>query len=339
MADIFSIIAKQRKAAEKSDAIALDQIVAVYGKSYRRIELELEVSLRRLAGKETLQSRMQIAKELKKFKATTEEELQSFSKWLETSMSAFTSGAMIQGGAHSYELMKYLSGIKKLNNIEFSRLSVDATNQMLKFLEEGAPLYERIQAISPFYADKITEQLIKGIALGLGPRQTAKEIEPFIMGVLKDAKNIFASPLADALRMTRTAQLWSYREASRNNYLANSDLITGWQWSTSLDADVCGACLSLEGKVFQLDEIMDGHYNCRCAIIPVILGQPAIDENRGQDWFDSQDEATQRSILGPGKYDAYTAGLFEFGQLSTQKPDAVYGTMRVETPLKDLVSN
>ena len=41
--------------------------------------------------------------------------------------------------------------------------------------------------------------------------------------------------------------------------------------------------------------------------------------------------------MGEGKYEAYSAGQFEFSQLSREKEDEVYGLMRTETPLKDLV--
>ena len=72
-------------------------------------------------------------------------------------------------------------------------------------------------------------------------------------------------------------------------------------------------------------------------MIPVTITNPNPDIQTGEAWFNEQDEATQRKILGPGKYDAWKAGKFEFGAVSKQVSDPVYGTMRVETPLKDLV--
>jgi hypothetical protein len=43
--------------------------------------------------------------------------------------------------------------------------------------------------------------------------------------------------------------------------------------------------------------------------------------------------------MGQGKYDAYTAGKFQFDQLSKEYANDVFGTMRSETPLKDLVND
>lgn len=60
-------------------------------------------------------------------------------------------------------------------------------------------------------------------------------------------------------------------------------------------------------------------------------------ETTGKDWFDRQDEATQRSMMGKDKFDAWKEGKFEFGNLSSTHTDDVYGEMRGETPLKDLI--
>lgn len=335
--DLQSILARQRKAAIKADGVALDQIVSVYQKSYSRIEQSLEVSLRRMVGKDL--SRQQIAKGLKDFEDTTATELEAFASWLAVSVVAWGTNAATIGGQHSIETLKALSGLKTVNAIDFAALPNDTVEQMLTFLADGSPLFQRIEAMSPFYAEAIRDKMIESIALGLNPRTTAEKIEPFITGILNDAKSAFASPLADALRTTRTAQLWSYREASRNNYLANSEIVTGWQWSTSKDTDVCASCLAMDGTVHSLDEVLDDHYNGRCSMIPVILGQPALPETSGRDYFDSLSEEEQRGILGAAKFEAFQEGKFEFSALSTQQSNDVFGTMRFETSLKDLIGS
>jgi hypothetical protein len=60
-------------------------------------------------------------------------------------------------------------------------------------------------------------------------------------------------------------------------------------------------------------------------------------QETGEDWFNKQDEATQKQIMGDAKYEAWKEGKFEFGQLSSEHTDDVYGLMRGETPLKDLI--
>jgi hypothetical protein len=70
--------------------------------------------------------------------------------------------------------------------------------------------------------------------------------------------------------------------------------------------------------------------------VPVVVGfDPSIKQN-GEEWFLSQDEATQRAILGPGRFDAWKAGKFEFRAIAGEHEDTVYGRMIVERPLKEL---
>jgi hypothetical protein len=41
-------------------------------------------------------------------------------------------------------------------------------------------------------------------------------------------------------------------------------------------------------------------------------------------------------LLGPGAFAAFQEGKFDFGQLSTEHADDVYGNMRVVPSLKEL---
>ena len=61
------------------------------------------------------------------------------------------------------------------------------------------------------------------------------------------------------------------------------------------------------------------------------------DIKSGASQFGDLSEAKQREILGDAKFEAWKDGKFDFGQLSTQHSDSVYGTMRGVTSLQDLV--
>ena len=56
-------------------------------------------------------------------------------------------------------------------------------------------------------------------------------------------------------------------------------------------------------------------------------------------WFDQQPETTQKKMMGKGMHEAYKAGRFEFPKLSVQKPEEVYGTMRFQATLKELIGD
>jgi len=138
--------------------------------------------------------------------------------------------------------------------------------------------------------------------------------------------------------MVRTAQLYSYREASRATYLANSGVVEGWYWSAFHSPSTCMSCIVMDGSFHPNTETLNDHYNGRCAMIPKVKGfPPAIDKGSGQSWFKGQTPEIQKQMMGAKKWDAWKAGKFDLEDISKMVDDPVYGSMRVETSLKDLI--
>ena len=193
--------------------------------------------------------------------------------------------------------------------------------------EKKSPLYGRIGKLAPFHTERVMNALLEGIAFGYNPAKTAKLFE-----------NLMGGGLTDAMRMTRTAQLYASREANRAMYVANDDVVTGWVWWSSLDSDTCMACAVEHGTVHSLDESMDSHYNCRCTSIPVVKGYN--DEIKtGTDWFSGLSEKEQRDMMGNSAFDAWKDGKFDLADMATRRHDDVYGEMLARTPLQDLIQN
>ena len=74
-------------------------------------------------------------------------------------------------------------------------------------------------------------------------------------------------------------------------------------------------------------------------MIPKVKGDANPISQTGEQWFTSQPEATQRAMMGPGKYEAWQGGQFDFAALTGQHDDAVFGTMKIEQTLKNLVGD
>jgi hypothetical protein len=197
---------------------------------------------------------------------------------------------------------------------------------LLGFLSPNGTLYERIGKLAETNAQNVAEKILEGVSLGYNPKKIA--------GIIRDE---LGGGLTDALRMTRTVQLWSYREATRANYINNSDVIEGWIWYADLPGEPCMACIAEHGSFHTLDETLDDHYNGRCTMIPVVAGMPGIVDQTGEDWFNELPESQQRGLMGDSKYEAWKENKFEFGQLATKHSDDVYGQMTTETALKDLL--
>jgi hypothetical protein len=202
-----------------------------------------------------------------------------------------------------------------------------AIEQLLGFLSPDGPLYSRLSLLAPTTVEGVSKAILDGVSLGYNPRKIAREVT-----------NAFGMGLTDSLRMTRTIQIWSYRESNRATYLANADVVQKWQWHTALDGRACMACVALHGTIHELSEPLRGHHNCRCAPIPVLVGQDnGVIEQTGEEWFRGLPEKQQRDLMGKGRFAAWREGKFAFGQIVGSHDDHVYGTMFTEQPLRNLV--
>jgi len=206
-------------------------------------------------------------------------------------------------------------------------IAPDAIDFLVSYLAPEGELMKRIAMWAPNVYEKVSNAIIEGVANGRNPAVIAREI----------AKQ-FGIGLTDSIRTMRTVQLYSYREATRANYIVNSDVVIGWTWYAQLDSETCAACIALHGTFHTLEESLDDHYNGRCAMIPVTKTLGRIQYTDGVSWFNEQPEDYQEKILGIGKYEAWKAGKFELSQVAGHHDDPVYGDMRVVESLKNLVS-
>ncbi len=77
-------------------------------------------------------------------------------------------------------------------------------------------------------------------------------------------------------------------------------------------------------------------HNCRCTLIPVLRNTPRTAYQTGPEWFTTQPEATQRSILGKGRYEAWRDGRASLDDLVTRQWDATWGGSLVPTLVRNL---
>ena len=211
-------------------------------------------------------------------------------------------------------------------NLDKAKIVTPSAVEILRnYLAEDGELYKRIGLWAGQSTDAVINAILDGVGLGQNPKKIA--------GLIYKALGL---SLQDAVRTTRTVQLWSYREATRANYIANSDIIKGWIWYATLDDRVCMSCVNMHGTLHSLTEPLNDHYNGRCTMLPYPQSEQIIQQT-GQEWFDSLSEEQKEASMGKGRYQAYKDGLFSFDQLSRELSDPVYGLMRTETPLKELL--
>lgn len=220
--------------------------------------------------------------------------------------------------------------------VVWTRLNADAVAHVVAALQDASPLRDLIDELSPWSAKRVREELIRGVALGKNPRETAARVRGALGG-----------SLTRAMTISRTETLRAYRAVTAEGYRRNANVVKGWVWVSALDARTCPVCIALHGTFHSLDETMATHPNCRCSMAPATrtweeLGITGIPDTAptielGTDWFDRQDVATRRRILGPSKFAAHERGLFRLGDLVGTRTSRAWGPSVFERSLVSLV--
>jgi hypothetical protein len=81
---------------------------------------------------------------------------------------------------------------------------------------------------------------------------------------------------------------------------------------------------------------MDEHISGRCDLLPEIVGVDNPISESGFDWFARQDEAVQRDIMGPGRFDAYRSGAASWQDMAVHTHDATWGGSLHPAPVSSL---
>jgi hypothetical protein len=327
---VLDLVARYRIALAKHDAAAMSRIISAYQAMYQRITPRIQALADIISAGQYTTAQV---RKLRAFLALQEaigRELSDFAGYLRTDLQPMALSAAQTGEADAFNMLKFLVGNKEIIRVPFDRIPMEAVYKMLTFLDPAGALYKRLAELAPFHTDAVVQAILDAIGMGVNPRQTARLI-------MSAAEQAFGGGLVDALRTARTSQLWAYREATRANYAANSDVVTGWIWVAELDELTCEACIAENGTRHDISEPLDAHYNCRCSPVPEIMGQ-SPDMQLGEDWFAEQDTAMQKQIMGETKWQAWMDGKFEFSQLVTNTPNDIYGNMKTVTPLKDLLN-
>ncbi len=178
----------------------------------------------------------------------------------------------------------------------------------------------------------------RGIAEGLGPREMVRQAGAGL--------DISRNRL---MTITRTEPLRAARETVRQTYQSNSDIVTGWTWTSATDARTCAGCWAMHGSFHTNDETLDDHPNGRCTAVPKtkswaeILGDDTIPDKRpviesGEAVFARLSADQQREILGPGMYDRWKSGEVQWGNLVVQDYDERWGTTRRAATIEEALA-
>lgn len=309
MTEVYALANQFRRQLLRCERAAASEMVRVYGDLWRRLKRQIDAMLQ-----EPDADMLWALRRARELQAQVEIELGRYAAYADMRIQGQQHEAIATAVGHMEQLVfeqMQRAGVA----IVWNRLSVTATQRMIGFTANGAPLGRLLTEYGQVAARGMGDALIRGVSLGLSPRETARLM-----------RKEFGMALSRALTVARTETLRAYREASRETMIANSDMIAGWVWVASKSGRTCPACLAMDGTFHRLTERLDDHPNGRCAAIPAVRGAERPSWETGSEWLARQNEETQRKVLGAG-YDAYRAGA-PLTRWVARRRSRVWGTMR-----------
>jgi len=320
--------ARYRTALERSDAETMRKLADAYNVIYRRLLGDIDALSLELAALDN-PTREQV-KQLQRYRrllTDTAEQLNRYGVYVDTESSA-ASRLAVEVALRDTRTLARLSAGTDAILAEWKTLNPQVVETLTGYLDDTGPLYKAIRQIAPDTVQSVADAILEGVGYGRNPKDIATRIT-----------NALGMGLTDSMRLARTVQIYSYREASRANYIANSDIVIGWWWMSALKSETCVSCIAMHGTFHGLDETLNDHYNGLCTAVPAtVTNEKTPFAQTGEQWFESLSAGDQRAYMGPGRYDAWKAGKFSFSDLTTTHDDDVFGEMRTATPLKDLES-
>ena len=210
--------------------------------------------------------------------------------------------------------------------LQFDRLPVEAFVNMVGNTGAGTPLGTLLAPLPGEGAAQVTQALVRGVALGWHPSKTAR--------AMRDGANIAYNR---AILIARSEQLRIYRESSRQQYEA-SGVIAGYRRVAAKSIRTCIGCLFSDGQFYELSVPFEEHPDGRCQAVPMLKRTQAYGVETGEQWFRRQDAATQRAMMGPGRYTAWRAGRFDLADTVQRRDDPTWGASLVPKPLQELMA-
>lgn len=326
--DVVKLAQQFKNAIIRRDVVALNRLTHAYQALYLRVKdkIELLVNKIELAGGTMTPGQVQKLAQWDDLMRSIEREMADYTAFMRVELSQDARLMIGQATRDARMMLGSALGGESALIARIQTLNPRVIESLLGFLDPEGPLYARLSLYPGAAVERVAQTILESIGMGKNPRVLA--------GLIRDD---LGGSLTDALRTARTVQLWSYREASRANYAANSDLVTGWIWWASLDDATCPACIMMHGTRHDMSETLDDHYNGRCSMIPVTILNPDPGIETGEEWFMKQDEAKQKTILGSEYFAAWKDGAYQLNQLPHQREEEVYGSMRGVSSLASLL--
>jgi SPP1 gp7 family putative phage head morphogenesis protein len=261
--DELAALADEQTAAMKArDGALLAEVARRYAEVWQSLrgdleELTAQIEGARTAGEQVDQAWLFRQDRLRRLLAQVGAQMAAYGQDIEDVIADGQAAAAEAGQNDAYRLMQRGTGSV---GVGFGEVPTRAVERLVgRSVKTGAPLNTALGKLPGEAADKITKGLVRGVVLGLGPAQIARDIRKDLGG-----------NLGKYMTIARTETVGAYRDAGIETYRANQDVVEGWEWVTAGDELVCPFCAGMNGSIHPVDEDFDSHPNCRCSAVPKV---------------------------------------------------------------------
>jgi SPP1 gp7 family putative phage head morphogenesis protein len=315
MPSVYELAEEHRRRLLEGEREAAVRMVDAYQDLYTAIQESLDGLYRQMAiaeadGEKVTSTWLMRRGRLESLLSQADTQMQYFAQVASRDIAEQQSFAIVSAGSDAQEQARVVG-------IEWNRLPVDAVREMVGFLGDGSPILRRLQESGVVGVQQVRSALVRGVALGKNPRQVAREV-----------KKAAGLPLRSALTISRTETMRAYRESTRLSYEVNSDVVVGWRWLAALGARTCPVCVAMHGQIRPTSERFGSHPNCRCTLVPVLVGQETEAFEMGEEWLQKQSEVLQEGILGKAGAEAWRSGAVRLDDFVETRNDPDWGLVR-----------
>ncbi len=247
----------ERAEAARSPLLKLEgavarRLVQQYAKVYIKLFEEykgLEAEIEALGGEYAGFKRAR----LRALAAQIEAEINRFGGWadIEIGEGARKALGVSQAQAQQLALGVLPDEARAAISTVWNKVPTDAVERMFEYLADDSPLRQGLaRELGAGTAQAVADGLFEAVTKGTAPRQLA--------GVFRRELGI---GLTKALRVSRTAILYSSRDAAILDYAANPQIVKGWVWNSARNGRTCfpaGTKVTTRKGILPIESIRPG---------------------------------------------------------------------------------
>ncbi len=297
--EVVNVVREYRERIAENERDMLRRMARLWVEPYRYFEKQVnaltdEISKRRESGQPVYPDYVYSLERYKSMMEQAQKRIDQYNR----SVLGLVTGEETEAAEIGHESAKEPVNLAEPDAPMWTRVNQREARIAAGMTADGSPLERLLAKSYDLTRERLEQTLVTGLAVGQGSGYIARQ--------LMDA---FEMPEQRAVLIARTEVNRVYRLANWET-MKSSKAVKGYR-RMCYPPTACFACLVLDGEFYPLNSAPCDHPNGKCSFVPVTEHYDPINAKnwkRGQDWLMEQDEATQRKIMGAGRFALWKNG-------------------------------